>query len=49
MWGEDDNISDNFRPHLDKESILCEQDIEGDHRNMVGQSGDTRSCVRKAC
>ncbi len=34
---EDDNASENFGPHEDEESPLEEKDIEGDHRNSVGE------------
>ncbi len=44
--GEDENISDNFGLHEDEESILEEQDIEGDHRYSVGKSSDTGSHAR---
>ncbi len=44
--GEDENTSDNFGLYEDEESILEEQDIEGDHRNSVGESSDTRSHAR---
>ncbi len=43
---EDDNVSGNFEPHDDEESTLEEQDIEGDHRYLVGESSDTRSRAR---
>ncbi len=42
---EGDNASRNFGLHEDEESILEEQDIEGDHRNFVGKRLDTRSRV----
>ncbi len=38
---EDDNASGNFGPHEDEESTLEEQDIENDHKNLVGESSDT--------
>ncbi len=44
--GKDDNTSENFGPHEDEESKLEEQDIEEDHRNLLGKSLDTRSHVR---
>ena len=44
--GEDENASKNVGPHEDEESILEEQDIEEDHRNLGGKSSDTRSCAR---
>ncbi len=40
---ENDNASGNFGPHEDEESTLKEQDIEEDHRNLVGKSSDTES------
>ncbi len=44
--GEDENTSDNFGLHENEESILEEQDIEGDHRNLVGDNSDTKSHAR---
>ncbi len=44
--GEDENTSDNFELHEDEESILEEQDIESDHRYLVGESSDTGSHAR---
>ena len=41
--GKDDDASENFGPHKDEESILKEQKIEGDHRDLVGESLDTGS------
>ena len=46
MPGEDDNASDNFGPYEDEGSIPEAQDIEGDHRDLVGESSDTRSRTR---
>ena len=46
MPGEDDNASDNFGPYKDKGSTPEAQDIEGDHRDLVGKSSDTRSRAR---
>ncbi len=33
-------------PHEDEESTLAEQNIEGDHRNLVSESSDTRNRAR---
>ncbi len=44
--GEDENTSENFGLYEDEESILEEQDIERDHRNLVGESSDTGSSVK---
>ena len=46
MPGEDDNASDNFGPYEDEGSTPEAQDIEGDHRDLVGKSSDTRSRAR---
>ena len=46
MPGEDDNASDNFGPYEDERSTPKTQDIEGDHRDLVGESSDTRSRAR---
>ena len=46
MPGEDDNASDNFGPYEDERSTPKAQDIEGDHRDSVGESSDTGSRAR---
>ena len=46
MPGEDDNASDNFGPYEDERSTPEAQDIEGDHRDLVGESSDTGSRAR---
>lgn len=46
ILGEDDNTSENVGFYEDEKSTLEEQDIEEDHRNLVGKSSDTESCVR---
>ena len=46
MPGKDDNASDNFGLYEDEKSILEVQDIEGDHRDLVGKSLDTRNRIR---
>ena len=46
MLGEDDNASEYFGPHEKEEYTLDEQDIEGDHRDLVGEYLDTRSRAR---
>lgn len=38
ILGEDNNTSDNFRTYLDEKSILEEQNIEGDYKDLVGKS-----------
>ena len=43
---ENDNASENFGPHKDKESTLEEQDIEGNYTNLIGKSLDIGSCTR---
>ncbi len=40
------NTSDNFGLYEDEESIIEEQDIKGDHSNLVGESSDTGSHAR---
>lgn len=42
--GEDDNVSENFGSY--KDDKLEKQDIEGDHRNLVGENLNTGSYVR---
>ena len=44
ILGEDNNVSENFGPHKDDKSE--EQDIEGDHRNLVGKRSDIESHVK---
>ena len=46
MPGEDDDASENFGPNEDEESTLAEQEMEGDHRDLIGESSDTKICVR---
>lgn len=46
MPGDDDNISEYFGSHKDKEYILNEQDIERDYKNLAGKNLDTRSPIR---
>lgn len=46
MLREDDNVLENFEPHEDEKFILEEQDIEGDHRDLIGKSLDTKSHLR---
>ena len=43
MPGEDDNSSEYFGSHENEKYILNEQNIEGDHRDLVGKSSDTKS------
>ncbi len=43
---ESDYVSGNFGSYEDEKSTLKEQDIEGDHRNLLGESSDTRSRVK---
>ncbi len=43
---EDENALENFVPYENEESILEDQDIERDHRNLVEESSDTESRVR---
>lgn len=38
---EDDNISDNFKPHENKKTVLEKQDIEKDDIDYVDQSLNT--------
>ena len=44
ILGVDDNVSENFGPYEDNESE--EQDIKGDHKNLLGESSDTGSYAR---
>lgn len=40
MLREDDNVLENFGPHIDEKSLSKEQDIKEDHRNLTGKSSD---------
>ena len=44
--GEDNNISENFRPHEDEKFTLERQEIERDHINLVSKSLDIKSYIR---
>ena len=46
MPGDDNDVSENFGPYEDKEFTLKERDIEGDYKDLVVKSSNTRSCVR---
>lgn len=46
ILGKNDNASKNFGPHKNKKSILKEQEIKRDYRNLKGKSLDTKSCTR---
>ncbi len=47
ILGEDDNVSGNLGPYKDEQFIPEEQDIEGDHRNLIGESSDTESRAKE--
>ena len=47
MRGEDDNASDNFEPYEDEDSKSKVQNIEEDHKNLVGKSSDIRRRARE--
>ncbi len=44
--GGDNNALENFGPHEDQKSILKEQDIEENHKNLIGKSSDIRSHIK---
>lgn len=46
MLGKNNDASKNFEPHKNKKSILKKQDIEEDHRNLIGKSLNTESYTR---
>ena len=46
MLRENDNTLENFVPYKDKESTIENQEIEKDHRDLVGKSFDIRSCTK---
>ena len=48
MLREDKNASDNFCSYEDEEWIPEAQDIEKDHKDLVGESSNTRSYARIA-
>ena len=43
---ENINLSENFGSYKDKKSILEKQDIEGNYRDLIGKSLDTRRYAR---
>ena len=43
---ENNNASENFKPHEDEKSTLEEQNIEGDHTNLVSENSDIGSYTR---
>lgn len=43
ILGEDDNLSDNFGPYVNKESALQKLEIKADNKYLIGKSLDTRS------
>ena len=43
MQGEDDNALDNFRPYEDEKSTSKMQNIERDHKDLIGKNSDTGS------
>lgn len=45
LW-KDDNILENFESHEDEESIMEKLNIEGDYRNLIKKSSNTRSYIR---
>ena len=46
MTGKDDNASDNFRSYEDKKFTSKAQNIEEDHRDLVGKSSNTGNRVK---
>ena len=46
MLEEDNNVADNFKSYEDEKSISKVQNIEKDHRDLVGKSSDTGNCTR---
>ena len=48
IFGEDNNISENFIYDEDKEFIQEKQDFEKDYRNLINKSLDTRNQVKNS-
>lgn len=46
MLREDNNVLNNFEPYKDEKSILEEQNIEKNHKDLVDQSLNTRNYIR---
>lgn len=46
MPGEDDNLIDNFGPHIDKKSVLEGLDIKVDNMDLVFESSNIGSYVK---
>lgn len=43
---KDDNISDNFENYEDEESLLENNNIEVDYRDLISKNLDTRSHIK---
>lgn len=46
MPEKNDNILENFKPYKNEKSILEEQKIEKDYKNLIGKSLDTESYIK---
>lgn len=46
MPAENDNVSENLGPYKNKKSILKEQEMEGDYRDLIDKSSDTKNRAR---
>ena len=46
MSKEDDNRSDNLVLYKDEKSTNKVEDIEEDHKNMVGKGSNTERCIK---
>lgn len=46
MPGKDDNTLNNFGLYKDTESILKEQDIVNDHKDLISENLDTRTHIK---
>lgn len=48
LLGEDYNLLDNFGPHLKKESILKERNIEENHKDSVNKCIDIKNYAKNS-
>lgn len=46
MPAKNDDASENLRPYKNKKSILKEQEMEVDYRDLIDKSSDTKNRAR---
>lgn len=45
LW-KNNNLSDNFEPHIDKKSDLKKLDLEKNNTNLIGKNLDIKNCAK---